>query len=281
MNNKFTDVSTDDVRASIEKLDISRSDLIYRRLFSFLDLTSLNSTDSDNSIGNLCDKVNNFVFSFPDLPTVAAICVFPRFVPLVKKLLKVEEINIASVAGSFPSSQTFLENKLDECKRVIDKGADEIDIVISVGEFLDGNYELVANEIKTIKDTVGCVHVKVILETGTLNTPEQIYKASMLAMNSGADFIKTSTGKAEVSATPEAAWVMCSAISDFHATNGRAVGFKPAGGISTVEDAIVYYSIVESLLGKEWLVPARFRIGASRLANDLLNIIEGRQIQYF
>ncbi len=281
MENKFTGISTSEISKELNNIEPNITGNTYRRIFSYIDLTSLNHTDSISTIRGLCEKVNNFGFMFPDLPNVAAICVFPRFVPTVRELLAIEQINIASVAASFPSSQTFLENKIDEVKRVVDKGADEIDIVISIGEFLDGNYDLVASEIRKIKETVGCVHVKVILETGLLESPELIYRASMLAMEAGADFIKTSTGKVGISASPEAAFVMCTAIYDFYSERKRPVGFKPAGGIGTAADALKYYSIVESVLGKEWLVPDRFRIGASRLANDLLKYIEGRSVQYF
>lgn len=281
MKNRFSDVRNEDIRQILDNIEYCPPANIYRQLFSFLDLTSLNVTDNESTTVKVCEKLNNFSYMFPDLPIVAAICVFPRFVPLVRKVLKVEQINIASVAASFPSSQTFIENKIDECKRAVDAGADELDIVISIGEFLDGKYELVSSEIKAIKDTVGCKHVKVILETGLLETPELIYKASMLAMDAGADFIKTSTGKAHTSATREAAWVMCGAIKDYHTKTGREVGFKPAGGISTADDAEQYYSIVDGVLGKQWLIPGLFRIGASRLANDLLKKMEGRNLEYF
>lgn len=281
MTNKFTNIDIEEISSQIKKVKISGSHEIYRRLFSYLDFTSLNSTDNDGAIKSMVEKINNFSFLFPDLHHVAGICVFPRFVATVKKNLSVEEVNIVSVAGSFPSSQTFLENKIDECKRVMDKGADEIDIVISLGEFLAGNYQLVADEIRAIKETIGCTHLKVILETGVINDPGLIYTASMTAMEAGADFIKTSTGKAAVSASPEAAWVMCSAIKDYYEQTKKEVGFKPAGGISTKNDALLYYSIVEHILGRSWLVPDLFRIGASRLANDLLNAIEGRETNYF
>jgi len=281
MANRFTNVTTGEISSQIREITTAGSHEIYRRLMSYLDLTSLNSTDNDENIKSIVDKVNNFPFLFPDLHHVAGICIFPRFVPLVRQFLDIEEVNIVSVAASFPSSQTFLENKIDECKRVIDKGADEIDIVVSLGEFLAGNYQVVKDEIHSIKETIGCTHLKVILETGVINDPGLIYTASITAMEAGADFIKTSTGKASVSATPEAAWVMCNAIKDYFDLTKREVGFKPAGGISTKNDALPYYFIVEHILGREWLVPDLFRIGASRLANDLLNAIEGRDTNYF
>lgn len=281
MNNRFKNVGAGEISKEIGHLNLVGSQEVYRKILSYLDLTSLNSTDNEDSVRSIVDKVNGFPYIFPDLLHVAGICVFPRFVSTIKQSLEIKDVNIVSVAGSFPTSQTFLENKIDECKRVLDKGADEIDIVISLGEFIAGNYKVVEDEIRSIKETIGCTHLKVILETGVLDTPEMIYSASMLAMESGADFIKTSTGKAAVSATPEAAWVMCNAIKDFYKASNKEVGFKPAGGISTKNEALLYYSIVENVLGRNWLVPDLFRIGASRLANDLLNSIEGREANYF
>jgi len=281
MENRFSGITNSVIRKKIDEITVSTGSTILRRTFSFLDLTSLNSTDNNNNIGDLCEKINNFPYLFPDLKGVAAICVYPRFVPLVRDTLKIQEINIASVGASFPSSQTFLTTKIEECKMIIDNGADEIDIVISVGEFLAGNRALVSDEISTIKKTIGCTHLKVILETGILTDPDKIYSASMLAMEAGADFIKTSTGKAPVSATPEAAWIMCEAIKDFSGTSGRKVGFKPAGGVSISKDAALYFAIVNTVLGSDWLHPDHFRIGASRLANNLLSDIEGREIIYF
>jgi deoxyribose-phosphate aldolase len=204
------------------------------------------------------------------LPNVAAICVFPVFVPVVKKNLQIEKVKIASVAASFPSSQTFLDIKLSEVKRVVDEGADEVDIVISIGEFLEGNYDLVSGEIKKIKEIAGNAHLKVILETGALEDLSLIKTASFIAMEAGADFIKTSTGKLEKGASPEAVWVMCEAIKEYAQKSGRAVGIKPAGGISDISTAIIYYLIVNEILGNDWLKPERFRFGASKLANLLL-----------
>lgn len=281
MENRFSGITNSTIREKIDEIKPVTDSTILRRILSFLDLTSLNITDNEKNIGGLCEKINNFPYLFPDLKGVAAICVYPRFIPLVRDTLKIQEVNIASVGASFPSSQTFLKNKIEECKMIIDSGADEIDIVISVGEFLAGNSTIVSDEISAIKDTIGCTHLKVILETGILADPDKIYSASMLAMEAGTDFIKTSTGKAPVSATPEAAWVMCEAIKDYSGNNNRMVGFKPAGGISVSEDAALYYAIVKTVLGNDWLHPDHFRIGASRLANDLLSDIEGREIKYF
>jgi len=281
MQNRFTGKKTEEISVQIKEISISGSHERYRKLIGFIDLTSLNATDSEHSITSLVDKVNNFPFLFPELINVAGLCVFPRFVPVLKRLLEIKNTKIVSVAGSFPDSQTFLENKIDECKRAIDAGAEEIDIVISLGEFLAGRVDIAEEEIRAIKESIGCTHLKVILETGIIKDPGLIYSAAMTAMKAGADFIKTSTGKASVSATPEAAWVMCQAIKDFSSENKRDVGFKPAGGIATKNDALLYYSIVEHILGRSWLVPGLFRIGASRLANDLINTVEGREANYF
>ncbi len=281
MQNRFSGIKSEEISKLIKEINIPESHEIHRRMMSFLDLTSLNQTDSEKSIMDMVARVNNFPFLFPDLLSVAGICVFPRFVSIVKNTLEIKDVKIVSVAGSFPLSQTFIETKIDECQRAMDAGAEEIDIVISLGEFLSGNKRLVSDEIRAIKETIGCTHLKVILESGLMDSPELIYSASMLAMEAGADFIKTSTGKASISASPEAAWVMCHAIKDYFNISKKEVGFKPAGGISTKNDALIYYSIVETVLGKGWLVPGLFRIGASRLANDLLNVIEGREANYF
>jgi len=244
---------------------------ILKKIFGYLDLTSLNSTDSTEKIKEMCLKVNDFQKKYPAFPNVAAICVYPNLVSTVKKNLKVNTIAIASVAAGFPSSQTFLKVKIDEVNMAIENGANEIDIVISLGEFLQGNYQVVFDEIAAIKETMGHHHLKVILETGALIDPLKIWEASILAMHAGADFIKTSTGKIQPAATIEAAVVMTEAIKSYSAENGKKVGFKPAGGISTRKDALNYYTTVESILGVEWLNSKLFRIGASSLANNLLN----------
>jgi deoxyribose-phosphate aldolase len=247
-----------------------RDKAILTHIFSLIDLTSLNTSDSVLKIAALTAKVNGLPERFPELPNVAAICVFPNFVPTVKKNLHAEKVKIASVAASFPSSQTFLEIKSAEVKRVIEEGADEVDIVISLGEFLEGNYELVSGEIKKLKEISGNAHLKVILETGGIEDLSLIKTASFLAMDAGADFIKTSTGKLEKGASPEAVWVMCEAIKEYAQKSGRVVGIKPAGGISDINTAIIYYLVVNEILGNEWLKPERFRFGASKLANLLL-----------
>ncbi len=243
-------------------------------LFGSMDFTTLKCTDSEQSVMAFVDRVNKWDDERPDLPHPAAICVYPCFASIVNECLEVDGIEIACVSGSFPSSQTFLEVKTVETALAIKDGATEIDMVMPVGRFLVGDEEGVVDEIREMKAVCGDdVHLKVILETGCLKTPENIRKASFLAMNAGADFIKTSTGKEAVSATPEAAYVMCQCIKEYYAQTGRKVGFKPAGGINTSMDAIIYYTIVKEVLGEEWLNHDLFRIGTSRLADVLLGEI--------
>jgi deoxyribose-phosphate aldolase len=250
-------------------------------LFHCIDLTTLKCTDSDESVMKFTKKVNEFEDKYPDLDNVAAICVYPNFAEVVNDTLEADHINIACVSGGFPSSQTFMEVKVAETAMALHTGADEIDIVIPVGKFLAGDYEGMCDEIEELKATCGEHHLKVILETGALETANNIKKASILSMYSGADFIKTSTGKEKVSATPEAAYVMCQAIKEYYKVSGRKVGFKPAGGINTVKDALVYYTIVKEVLGKEWLTNELFRLGTSRLANLLLSDILGEETKFF
>lgn len=254
---------------------------VKKALFSFIDLTTLNSTDNDESVMNFTEKVNRFDSEFADLKNVAAICVYPNFAQVVKDTLEVENVNIACVSGGFPSSQTFIEVKIAETAMAIMEGADEIDIVISVGQFLNENYEEMCDEIEELKNTCKDKHLKVILETGALQTSSNIKKASILSMYSGADFIKTSTGKQQPAATPEAALVMCQAIKEYYDITGNKIGFKPAGGINTVNDALIYYTIVKEILGEEWLTNKLFRIGTSRLANLLLSEIRGEEVKFF
>lgn len=242
-------------------------------MFNSIDLTTLNSTDSKESVRKFVDKVNSFAKDYPDLKNVGGICVYPVFAPILATTLKQHEVFKAVVAACFPSSQTFTDIKCAEVKRAVESGANEIDIVISVGEMLEGNYEYVGTEISKIKSAASPARLKVILETGSLVTPENIWNASIIAMKSGADMIKTSTGKNGVGATPEAAFVMCLAIKAFAEKTEQKIGFKPAGGVRTVEDACFYYNIVQTILGKEWNEPKMFRIGASGLANALLNQI--------
>lgn len=232
-------------------------------LFNCIDLTTLKSEDSDESVMKFTQKVNQFDELHPDLKNVAAICVYPNFAEIVKDTLEVEDVKIACVSGGFPSSQTFIEVKVAETAMAIMEGADEIDIVISVGKFLSGNYEEMCDEIQELKETCKDHHLKVILETGALKTASNIKKASILSMYAGADFIKTSTGKQQPAATPEAAYVMCQAIKEYYKETGIKIGFKPAGGINTVNDALVYYTIVKEILGEEWLNNSLFRLGTS------------------
>ena len=250
-------------------------------ILNSIDLTSLNTTDNKTNILHLTGKVNSFSGRFSNIPNVAAICVFPNFVPVVKEKLTVKSVKIASVGGSFPTSQTFRSIKVAECKLAVEEGADEIDIVFPVGAFLGNDFEIVADEIRELKEAIGDRHLKVIVESGLLGDYEQIFKASMIAMDAGADFIKTSTGKTSVSATPEAAYTMCHAIMDFYSETGIRVGFKAAGGIVTTADALTYYNIAKSCLGEEWMNNSLFRIGASRLANNILADISGTRNDYF
>ena len=250
-------------------------------ILNLIDLTSLNTSDNKSQILHLTGKVNSFSGRYSNIPNVAAICVFPNFVSVVKEKLSAKNIKIASVAGAFPTSQTFRSIKVTECKLAIEAGADEIDIVIPVGAFLGNDFAMVADEIRDIKAAIGDKQLKVIVESGLLEGYEQIFKASMIAMDSGADFIKTSSGKTPVSATPEAAFVMCRAIADFYSETGIKVGFKAAGGIVNPSDAISYYQIVNYCLGEEWLNNSLFRIGASRLANNILSEISGCSIEHF
>ncbi|SFE73608.1 deoxyribose-phosphate aldolase [Thermophagus xiamenensis] len=256
-----------------------RSPEVLKKIFSCIDLTSLNSTDSTASIEDFCNRLNAFHHKNPEMPLVSAICVYPVFAGVLKSRLNKLDVKRAVVAGGFPSSQTFLDLKVQEIKKALELGANEVDIVLSVGEFLEGNYSFVAEEIKTIKSVLEGHHLKVILETGALKNNQNIWDAAILSMASGADFIKTSTGKLSPAATPEAVWVMSHAIKIWHKETGKKVGLKAAGGISTTEDSLLYYSIVKNVLGDDWLCPELFRIGASRLANNLLSdlaVLEGK-----
>ncbi|HYW97147.1 MAG TPA: deoxyribose-phosphate aldolase [Bacteroidales bacterium] len=243
---------------------------IMKHIFSLIDLTTLDVTDTDEKVMNYVRKVNQLPAKFPELPNVAAICVYPCFVPLIKSNLDAKNVKIASVAGSFPSSQTFTDIKLKEVERVLEEGADEVDIVMPVGKFLEKKFDYVFEEIQKIKKVTGKSHLKVILETGSLEDLNMVRHASLLCLEAGADFIKTSTGKTATGATPEAVYVMCEAIKDFARVTGKTPGIKPAGGISDASTAISYYLIVNQILGNDWVKPQRFRIGASRLANNLL-----------
>lgn len=263
------------VKNAGEKVEKNRKKEILKEIYSCLDLTTLKCTDNAESVLAFTEKVNELDETHPDLKNVAAICVYPNFAGIVSQSLEVESVEIACVSGGFPSSQTFPEVKIAETALALKEGATEIDIVMSVGKFLSGDYEGVCDEIQELKDLCGDKSLKVILETGALKSAENIKKASILSMYSGADFIKTSTGKEAPGATPEAAFVMCKAIKEYYAKSGRKVGFKAAGGITSIEDVLLYYNIVEDVLGKEWLNSKLFRIGTSRLASTLLNEIAG------
>ncbi len=268
--------------AIVEKYVAENNTLEVKKcLFNCLDLTTLKTEDSEESVLKFTERVNELDNEYPDLKNVAAICVYPNFAKIVSQSLEVESVNVACVSGGFPSSQTFAEVKVAETALALADGATEIDVVIPVGKFLSGDYEGMSDEIEEIKSVCGDRHLKVILETGALKSVENIWRASILAMYSGADFIKTSTGKQEPAATPEAAYVMCEAIKAYHEKTGRKVGFKPAGGINSVNDALVYYTIVKEVLGKEWLNNTLFRIGTSRLANLLLSEIVGEELKFF
>ncbi|SBW03516.1 Deoxyribose-phosphate aldolase [uncultured Dysgonomonas sp.] len=272
-----TDIKDADITQKVneiisKKFDQNNTKEVYKRIYSCIDLTSLNATDTREEIWNFTETVNDFEGS-SDVDNVAAICVFPNFVETVKEALTAN-VNIASVAGGFPSSQTFTEVKIAETGLAVASGADEIDIVLNLGYFLEENYEDVCEEIDEIKNACREAKLKVILETGALKSAKNIMKASILALYSGADFIKTSTGKVYEGATLEAAYVMCTAIKEYNQKTGNKAGFKASGGISTTEDAVKYYTIVKEVLGDEYLNKEYFRIGASRLANNLLESIK-------
>ena len=281
-----TSLSDKEVREAVQKIiaeKVHENDTpeVKKFLFGSIELTTLKTTDSDVSVMAFTEKVNQFDQQYPDIPHVATICVYPCFAEVVKDTLEVEGVNIACVSGSFPSSQALLEVKTVETALAIKDGADEIDMVMPVGKFLQGDYEGVSDEIQEMKAVCGDHALKVILETGDLVTASNIKKASILAMYAGADYIKTSTGKEKISATPEAAYVMCQAIKEYYEETGIQVGFKPAGGINSVMDEITYYTIVKEVLGEKWLTNKWLRLGTSRLANLLLSEIEGKEVKFF
>lgn len=263
------------------KVEANNTPEVKKFLFNCIDLTTLKCTDSEESVLAFTERVNEFDERYPHLKNVAAICVYPNYAKIVSQSLEVESVGIACVSGGFPSSQTFQEIKVAETALALHDGATEIDIVLSVGKFLSGDYESVCDEIQELKSICGEKHLKVILETGALKSAENIKKASILSIYSGADFIKTSTGKESPAATPEAAYVMCSTIKEYYAKTGVKIGFKPAGGINTVHDALVYYTIVKEVLGEEWLTNELLRLGTSRLANLLLGEILGEETKFF
>lgn len=281
-------VTTDDAAVAAEVKKILDKSLkenmnadIYKFLFNCIDLTTLKSTDSPQSVADFTERVNAFDAEHPEMKNVAAICVYPNFAPVVRAVLEVSSVDIACVSGGFPSSQTFPEVKIAETALAVEGGADEIDIVLNVGDFLDGDYEGVCDEISEIKHSCRDARLKVILETGALKTARNMRDAAILAMYSGADFIKTSTGKEYPGASLDAAYVMCRCIKEYYEQTGRMVGFKPAGGVRTPEDAVSYYCIVREVLGEKWLTNEFFRLGASGLANNLLTAIFGTETKFF
>lgn len=282
-----TNLDDQEVRAKVKEIiatKVHENDTleVKKFLMGSVELTSLHTTDSDVSIMQFTENVNRFDDMYADLPHVATICVYPCFAETVKDTLDVDGVRIACVSGSFPSSQAAIEVKVAETALAVRDGADEIDIVMPVGKFLTGDYEGMCDDINELKQACGPdVPMKVILETGDLVTASNIMKASILSMYAGADYIKTSTGKEKVSATPEAAYVMCQAIKAYYDETGVQIGFKPAGGINTVMDAVIYYTIVKEVLGEKWLTNEWFRLGTSRLANLLLSEIEGHEVKFF
>lgn len=258
---------------------------IYKASLGIIDLTSLSSTDTYTKIRQMTGKVNRFHESFPDYPLPASICVYPNFAATVASTRASADVHVTVVGGCFPASQSPLPVKIAECTAAVADGADEVDIVLALNSFLEGRYDGASREIveigKAIRAINANVHLKVILETGALKERSLIEDASFLAMEAGADFIKTSTGKMQPAATPEAAEIMCRCIKEYHARTGRMVGFKPAGGIATPEDAVIYWNIVSDILGEAWLNKRYFRFGASRMANNLLSALEGREVKYY
>ena len=280
-------ITDEEVKAAVKKIiteKVHENDTteVKKFLMGSVELTTLKTTDSDESVLPFTEKVNQFDEAYPTLPHVATICVYPRFAKIVSETLEVDGVEIACVSGSFPSSQSLIEVKTIETQLAVKDGATEIDIVMPVGSFLAGDFETVCDEIQQQKEACGEeVPMKVILETGCLKTAKNIKIASILSMYAGADYIKTSTGKLEPAATPEAAYVMCNAIKEWNNRTGEKVNFKPAGGVSTTDEAVQYYTIVKEILGSQWLNNQSFRFGASRLANNLLTSIQGTETKYF
>ena len=264
-----------------EKVAENDTPEVKKFLMGSIELTTLKTTDSEESVMRFTERVNDFDNDYPALPHVATICVYPRFASVVSETLQVEGVEVACVSGSFPSSQALIEVKVAETALALKDGATEIDMVMSVGAFLSEDYETVCDEISGLKAVCGERKLKVILETGLLPSASAIKKASLLAMYAGADYIKTSTGKEKPAATPEAAYVMCQAIKEYYEKTGIQIGFKPAGGLNTVHDALVYYTIVKEVLGERWLTNQWFRLGTSRLANLLLSEVTGENVKYY
>lgn len=281
-----TDIQDNEVKEAVKQIiaeKVSENDTpeVKKFLFGSIELTSLNTTDTEEKILAMTEKVNQFDSTYPTLPHVAAICAYPCFTKLISESLEVDGVEITNVTGNFPSSQTFIECKTVETALAIKDGATNIDIVMPVGKFLSGDYEGMCDDINELKQTCGDVPMKVILETGDLGSCSNIKKAAILSMYAGADYIKTSTGKEKVSATPEAVYVMCQAIKEYYEETGIQIGLKPAGGINSVMDAVIYYTIYKEILGKQWLTNEWFRLGTSRLANLLLSEIVGTENKFF
>ncbi len=274
------------VQAAVEKIltehfDENNNKEVYKFLFNAIDLTTLNATDSPQSVARFVERVNAFDEEHPELKNVAAICVYPNFAQIVRTVLDVTDVEIACVSGGFPSSQTFPEVKIAETALAVEGGADEIDVVINVGNFLDGDWEEVCDELAEIKHSCRGSKLKVILETGALKSAANIKAASVLSLYSGADFLKTSTGKGYPGASLEAMYVMAQAVKEYYEKTGNMVGLKAAGGVSTTADAVKYYTVVKEVLGEQWLTNEYFRLGASRLANTLLGDILGEETKFF
>lgn len=279
-------VNDEDVKAAVKKIieeKVPQNDNpeVKKFMFGSICLTTLTTQDSDESVLRLVEKVNQFADEYPAMPHVATVVTYPRFAKLVAESLEVDGVIPTVVSGAFPSSQAAIEIKVAETALAVRDGARNVDIVMHVGQFLSGDYETVCDEIREMKAACGKVPMKVILETGDLGSYANIKKASILSMYAGADYIKTSTGKEKVSATPEAAYVMCQAIKEYFQKTGIRVGFKPAGGINSVMDALTYYTIVKEVLGEDWLTNYYFRLGTSRLANLLLSELEGKEVKFF
>lgn len=274
------------VQAAVEKIltehfDENNNKEVYKFLFNTIDLTTLNATDSPQSVARFVERVNAFDEEHPELKNVAAICVYPNFAQIVRMVLEVTDVEIACVSGGFPSSQTFPEVKIAETALAVEGGADEIDVVINLGNFLDGDWEEVCDELAEIKHSCRGSKLKVILETGALKSAANIKAASVLSLYSGADFLKTSTGKGYPGASLEAMYVMAQAVKEYHEKTGNMVGLKAAGGVATTADAVKYYTVVKEVLGEQWLTNEYFRLGASRLANTLLGDILGEETKFF
>lgn len=286
LKNYNLDITDEEVKAAVkkiisEKVPENDNNEVKKFLLGSVELTSLRTTDTEEEILAMVEKVNKFASEYPNLPHVGAVCAYPCFTKLIADSLEVDGVDITNVTGCFPSSQALLEVKTIETALAVKDGATQIDIVLPVGKFLSGDYEDVCDTISELKQTCGDIPIKVILETGDLKNAKNIKTAALLSMFAGANYIKTSTGKEKISATPESVYVMCLAIKEFYEKTGIQVGLKPAGGINTVMDAVIFYTIYKEILGEKWLDNYWFRLGTSRLTNLLLSEIEGKEINFF